>query len=58
MIPMVDEFLGYADGIMFAVGRGLYERLPVPCRVCRRCGAVVIDEEIHDIWHGRLEAQT
>ena len=54
------EFIGYQDGmLLLKVGRGFTdtEVFPIPVRVCVRCGAVVVDEDRHDIWHGTLETR-
>lgn len=55
MVSTVAEFLGYAPALLFA--KFLGSVAPVNVRFCLRCGAIVADEEKHDIFHaegGRL----
>ena len=49
------EFIGYQDGLLFAKEDRIVT--PINIRVCVRCGAVVVNEDRHDVWHGTLETQ-
>ena len=53
------EFTGYQDGVLvLKTYLGKPNRVhPINIRVCVRCGAVVVDEDRHDIWHGTLETR-
>ena len=47
------EHGGYADAWLYA-----HDIVPVPIAVrsCLRCGAIVADEDLHDIFHAKVDS--